>query len=218
MNDLYWLPGGNRSLKNEYAIIYETTFDMNQKLSDPLNLKYVLTVFRYNIKDMIQWHQGEFSYWTPDNIGNVNSTGGESSLSLDFVQNRLNANLRVSYSFTKSVSGGSDIENDNTKGKQLMYIPENQAKVLFRVGYKNVYSSWTANFTGKRFIYADNSKYLPCYFINNLSTGLKFILKGSSINMTFNIDNLFDINYQTIAYYPLPGRSFYIKILFQFVK
>lgn len=218
MNDIYWVPGGNPGLKNEYAIIYETSYEMNQRISDPLHLKYVLTVFRYNIKDMIQWHQGEFSYWTPDNIENVNSTGGETSLSLNFVKNKLNANMRAGYSFTKSVSGGSDIENDNTKGKQLMYIPENQAKAFIRVGYKNVYSSWTANFTGKRYIYADNSKYLPGYFVNNVSTGIKFNMKETSINITFNIDNLFNINYQTIAYYPLPGRSFYVKILFQLVK
>jgi outer membrane cobalamin receptor len=218
MNDMYWVPGGNPGLKNEYAIIFETSYEMNQKISDPLSLKYVLTVFRYNIKDMIQWHQGEFSYWTPDNIQNVNSTGGETSLSLDFVQNKLNANLRASYSFTKSVSGGSDIENDNTRGKQLMYIPENQAKAFFRIGYKNVYSSWSSNFTGKRYIYADNSKYLPGYFVNNVSTGIKFNIKATSINLAFNIDNLFNINYQTIAYYPLPGRSFFLKILFQLIK
>jgi len=218
MNDMYWVPGGNADLKNEYAFIYEMTYEMVQKISDPLILKYDLTIFRYNIKDMIQWHQGEFSYWTPDNIANVKSTGGESSISLDYKRNHLNANLRASYSLTRSVSDGSMIENDNTTGKQLMYVPENQVKVLFRIGLKKIYSSWAADFTGKRYIYADNSKYLPCYFVNNITAGIKFKVKGSLIDMNFNIDNLFDINYQSIAYYPLPGRSFFLKILIQLVK
>ena len=218
MNDMYWVPGGNADLKNEYAFIYEMTYEMVQKISDPLILKYDLTIFRYNIKDMIQWHQGEFSYWTPDNIANVKSTGGESSISLDYKRNHLNANLRASYSLTRSVSDGSMIENDNTTGKQLMYVPENQVKVLFRIGLNKIYSSWAADFTGKRYIYADNSKYLPCYFVNNITAGIKFKVKGSLIDMNFNIDNLFDINYQSIAYYPLPGRSFFLKILIQLVK
>jgi iron complex outermembrane receptor protein len=99
-----------------------------------------------------------------------------------------------------------------------MYMPENQAKGLFRIGIKNIYSSLAAIFTGKRYITVDNSKYLQSYFINNFSAGIKFNLKSSSIDMNFNIDNLFNINYQSIAYYPLPGRSYFIKILFQIVK
>jgi outer membrane cobalamin receptor len=51
-----------------------------------------------------------------------------------------------------------------------------------------------------------------------VSTGIKFNMKGTSINLTVNIDNLFDINYQTIAYYPLPGRSFFIKLMFHLEK
>ena len=82
MNDLFWVPGGNPGLKNEYALIYEISYEMNQKISNPLNLKYDLSAFRYNIKDMIQWHPGEFSYWTADNIQKVNSSGVESSVSL----------------------------------------------------------------------------------------------------------------------------------------
>ncbi len=218
MNDMFWVPGGNHDLKNEYALIYEISYEMNQKISNPLNLKYDLSVFRYNIKDMIQWHPGEYSYWTADNIANVNSTGGESSVSLDYIHNNINSSLKAGYSFTRVIAVGSKNENDNSVGKQLMYMPENQANASFRIGFKNIYSSWVVNFNGIRYITVDNSKYLPGYFINNLSTGLKFTLKGSSIDMNFNIDNLFNINYQSIAYYPLPGRSYIVKILVQIIK
>jgi iron complex outermembrane receptor protein len=99
-----------------------------------------------------------------------------------------------------------------------MYIPENKSNATFRIGYKNIYSSWVANLIGQRYITVDNSKYLPGYFINNVSTGIKFTLKSSSVDMNFNMDNLFNINYQSIAYYPLPGRTYFVKILFQIVK
>jgi vitamin B12 transporter len=218
MNDMYWVPGGNPELKNEYAYIYELVYEMNQKISDRLNIKYDLSVFRYNIKDMIEWHPGEYSYWTADNIENVNSTGCESSVSLDYAHNNLKASMKADYSLTRAVQGGAKMENVNLAGEQIMYIPENQAKGLFRIGFKNIYSSWAANFTGKRYITVDNSQYLQSYFINNFSTGIKFNLKSSSIDMNFNIDNIFNINYQSIAYYPLPGRSYFLKLLFQIVK
>ena len=65
---------------------------------------------------------------------------------------------------------------------------------------------------------ADNSKYLPGYLINNFTTGIKVPVKASFIDLNINIDNIFNIDYQSIAYYPLPGRSYSLKILVQIIK
>ena len=56
------------------------------------------------IKDMIQWHPGEYSYWTADNIQNVNSSGLESSVSLDYKINNITSGFNAGYSFTKATS------------------------------------------------------------------------------------------------------------------
>jgi outer membrane cobalamin receptor len=148
----------------------------------------------------------------------VNSSGVESSVSLNYLQNNINASLRAGYSYTRAISNGSDIENDMSAGKQLLYIPENKANAILRIAYKNVYSSWIANVTGKRYITVDNSDYLPDYFINSLSTGIKFVRKSTSVDVNFDIDNIFDVYYQSIAYYPLPGRSYSLKVLIQIIK
>ena len=211
MNDLFWLPGGNPDLKNEYAFIYEASFEMDQIISDPLHLKYDLTVFRYNIKDMILWHQGEYSYWTPDNITAARSAGAESTVSLDYILNHMNATLKACYTYTRATGAGSGQE-------QLMYIPVNQANASLRFGYKKIYASWLASLTGVRYIMTDNSKYLPGYLINNFTTGIKVPLKASLIDLNINIDNIFNVDYQSIAYYPLPGRSYSLKILVQIIK
>ena len=58
MNEMFWVPGGNPDLKNEYAFIYELTYEMNQKIYDPLKFKYDISIFHNSIKDMIQWHPG----------------------------------------------------------------------------------------------------------------------------------------------------------------
>lgn len=218
MNDMFWVPGGNPNLKNEYAFIYELAYLMNEKISGPLRFDYDLTLYHNSIKDMIQWHPGEFSYWTADNIQKVNSSGVESSASLVYARNNLNTSMKASYSYTKAIAGGSKEGNDTSIGRQLMYIPENQANISFRIAFKNFYSSWLANFTGKRYTTVDNSKYLQKYFINNLLSGIKLPLRDSIIDLNFSIDNLFNVNYQSIAYYPLPGRSYFIKILVQLVK
>jgi vitamin B12 transporter len=218
MNDIFWFPGGNPDLKNEYAFSYELTYDMNQKVSAPLTLNYNLTIFRNNIKDMIQWHPGEYSYWTADNIQTVNSMGFESSLHLDFKVNNFKTVFNTVYTFTKAASGGSGSNKDTFKGKQLMYIPENNVNTSILFRYRSFYSSWVTIFNGRRYVTVDNSRYLPAYLLNNFMAGLKLNLKRNSLDMNFNIENLFNVNYQTIAYYPLPGRTFSLKILLQLVK
>ena len=218
LNDMFWTPGGNPALKNEYAFIYELTYGMNQQISRPLKLKYEVSIFRNTIKDMIQWHPGKYSYWTADNIQNVNSMGLESSLSLDYKYNNFRSGFKFSYSFTKATIANSNENNDISKDKQLEYIPENKANTTLILNYKIFYLSWFTIMTGKRYITVDNSKYLPGYFLNNILTGVKLKFNGNFLDINFNIDNIFNVNYQSIAYYPLPGRSYLIKILVQLVK
>lgn len=218
MNEMFWLPGGNPDLKNEYAFIYELIYEMDQPISAPLKMKYDLSVFSNNIKDMILWHPGEYSYWTADNIQNVKSAGLESSFTVDYFLNNITSSLSAGYSFTKTISASSATSDELSSDKQLIYIPRNQANASFRLCIKNIYSIWTANYTGKRFITADNSRFLPDYLLNNLCTGIKLHRKGALIDINLNIENLFDINYQSIAYYPLPGRYFLAKIIFQLSK
>lgn len=211
LNDMFWVPGGNPKLKNEYAFMYELNYEMEQKISFPMTLKYDLSIFRNTIKDMIQWHPGEYSYWTADNIQNVNTMGLESSFSLDYAVNNLTARFNAGYSFTRAITGKSDENNPVSSGKQLMYIPENQANASLRMCYGNLYFSWLANMTGR-------TGYLPGYFLNNIIACIKLNLKSNSIDFNFNVDNLFNVNYQTIDFYPLPGRSYSIKILIQILK
>jgi vitamin B12 transporter len=218
MNDIFWVPGGNPHLKNEYAFIYELTYEMNKKVSSLWTLNYDLTFFRNTIKDMIQWRPGEYSYWTADNIRNVNSMGLESVFHLNYKVNNFKSVFNAGYTLTKAATGGSGNNTDTSKGKQLIYVPENQINTSICINYRSFYSSWVTIYTGRRFITVDNSRYLPAYLLNNFLAGIKLNLKRNSFDMNFNIENLFNINYQTIAYYPLPGRSFTIKILIQLVN
>jgi len=86
------------------------------------------------------------------------------------------------------------------------------------MNYKKLYTSWNVIMTGKRYLTADNSDYLPGYMLNNLITGLRLSGKGNTVDLNLQIDNIFNITYQTIAYYPLPGRFYSLKLLLQILK
>jgi iron complex outermembrane receptor protein len=218
MNDLYYPYSGNADLRNEYAFTYELTYKMDQKISSILNSKVELSLFHSSIKDMIQWNPVSSNFWTPGNINRVNSTGIESEISMTYSVNKFTTSLYVGYSLTKSFPEISDSPSDNSVGKQLIYIPINQANSSVRFTYGEFYTSLTTSLTGLRYTTKDDLAYLPYYIITNSITGIKLPLRKTSIDFSFNINNLFDYNYQSIAYYPMPGRSYFVKILFQLLK
>ncbi len=215
MNDLFWPYVGNPDLKNEYSYNSELTYEMNQKASSRLNIKSDLAVFHNSIKDMILWHS-EGNTLKVDNISSVKTAGLESSLSMIYSINKFSAQLNAGYSFTKATNLST--------GKQLIYVPENQATGAIRLAFRNFYSLFDANLVGIRYLTTDNSDnlpgqdYLPTYILNNIMVGMKLPINDTSIDIDFSIENLFDINYQSISQYPLPGRSYLIKILFQLIK
>jgi len=216
MNDRFWNPGGNPNLKNEYAYSYEIGYKLDQQIYPSVTLSSEVNHFNNYIRDMIQWRPGESYYWVADNIGSVNSNGFESSVSVKYLLNNLSVNLNAEYSYTKARN--TDKVTSETRGKQLIYIPENQVNGSFRVTYKNIYANWITNFTGRTYTTADNSGFLHGYTINSIAGGVKFNFKENFVDLRFNIENIFNVSYQTIAYYPQPGRSYFLILSFHLEK
>jgi len=212
MNDRYWNPGGNPDLKNEYAYSYELGYKLDHKVSTTVTLGSELNYFNNYIRDMIQWIPGESYFWVTENIRSVNSSGFELTASMKYKADRLIVNLNTGYSYTRAIEINSEVpEND---GKQLIYIPENKAYGSVNFGYKNIYTIWVANFTGTTYTTADHSHYLNSYIINDLTSGIKFHLDKCVLDIRFKIENIFDISYQTIEYYPQPGRNYFLTLSF----
>ena len=215
MNDRYWNPGGNSGLKNEYVWQYEAGYKLSQTISPSVSADAEITCFTSMIRDMILWKPGAYSYWIAENIGKVNASGLESVFAIKYRLNRLDARLNAGYSYTRSVSG-TKADKDNVK--QLMYIPENQANGSIHITYGDLYLFWITNYTGKRYITPDNSVNLPGYVLNNIVTGLKLDLRKTTADINFKVENLFNQSYQTIAWHPQPGRSYFISLSVQIIK
>jgi iron complex outermembrane receptor protein len=217
MNDLYYQPWGNQDLKNEYADIYEVTYEMNHSFSRSFKIKSELSLYRNLIKDMILWHI-EGNNLSVDNINRVKTTGLEENISMTYSVNKILVQLNGAYSFTKATTVVSYLNEDVAIGKQLMYVPEHQVNSSLRFYYRSFYSSWELNMTSNRYTTSSNTVFLPGYLLNNLITGLKIPFHKTAIDLNFSINNLFDVNYQSIVLYPMPGRSYTVKFLFQLYK
>jgi vitamin B12 transporter len=217
LNDLYWNPGGNPELRNEYSYSGEISWDIKSEINKALMLESEISIYSNRIRDMIQWRPGEHSYWSPVNINSVNTTGIESGLNLNYKINRLSVRLTGVYAFTSAhvINSGDD---NNINGKQLIYVPENLFNSCIKINFRSFYYSWTVSFTGKRYTIADNTHYLPGFTLNNSIIGIKIKSGKNSFDLNLKADNIFGTTYQTIAYHPMPGRSFLFTITYHRIK
>ncbi|MBA4321956.1 MAG: hypothetical protein C0408_03990, partial [Odoribacter sp.] len=217
LNDMYWNPGGNRSLKNEYSYSGELTYEMKGKISSSLSFNTQLSLYLISIDNMIKWKPGEFGYWSPSNILKANSKGAEETISLTYVYNSLKIKLSAKYAWNRAQIIKS-LDGEVAAGRQIVYTPEHLFNSGIRAGFKNYSVSWMSSFTGKRYTTADNSDYLSGYFLNNASAGVKLASGKNSYDINLKADNLFNVNYQAIAWYPMSRRSFILSIIYQFSR
>jgi vitamin B12 transporter len=211
LNDMYWNPGGNLSLKNEYSYSGELTYEMSTNNSLPLNFNSQVSLYRISIDNMIKWAPGDLGYWSPINIYKAISSGIDGNISMTYIQNSLKIRFNVKYAWNQAhIIKPQD--GDLVSGKQIVYTPEH----MLNTGIKTDYKIFCFSFTGIRYTSTDNSDYLSGYLLNNVSTGIKVKSGRNSFEVNLKVDNLFNVNYQTIAWYPMPGRSFNLSIIYQF--
>lgn len=218
MNDMHWYPGGNPDLKNEYSLSCELIFSADHKFWESLKLRQDITFFGTSIRNMIQWQPGEYTYWTAKNIRSVNTSGIETSANAVYTGRILNLALNVNYSYTKAVELNSQNSENEKNSFQLIYVPRNLARTSLRIGFQKYYVTFVTNFTGRRYITVDNSEYLPGYAVSDIVSGIRINRSNTIFDMSFSVENLLNAEYQTIAYYPQPGRSFLIRLMLQFNK
>lgn len=218
LNDMYWSPGGNRDLKNESGTTAELTWEMTNFRNSPFMLKNDITFFRNNISNLIQWRPGSLSWWEAVNLGSVMTSGLETGTIMSFSLSKVSLSLNAGYVYTKARSKERNGESTYPAGRQLVYVPENQLNFVLMMNWKKFHAAFNTDYTGRRYLTADNSVYLPQYAVSGINLGAR--LKGTrhSTDFSLSIENLFDASYQNMAYYPMPGRNLFLSVSYQFKK
>lgn len=215
LNDLYWSPGGNKDLKSESGYSAEITLDLSNLIAGSIIVGTDLTIFHNHIKELIQWRPGEYSYWQADNIEDLVSDGLEANMNIAFKGNMYS--IRMNSGYTRTISGirGKRSPENPAKRLQLIYVPADMFNMVFRAERRNLYTAVRINHTGKRFTDADNSRYLPSFTVADFDIGIKIALRKTLSDICLSVDNIFNIDYQNIAYYPMPRRNFMASVIFQ---
>lgn len=216
LNDLYWIPGGNPDLVAEKSIT--TDLSLKRQLSfNKVKVKSQITVFYNHIENYILWKPSQFGYWQPTNLDAVYTRGINGTLQTE-VGGKWRKKFNLNYAFTQSRSLHQINQYDRSKNKQLIYLPEHQITSSLDLAYRSYYLNCNYQFFSVRYLTSDHSDYLPYYQIVDLTLGYKLQLEKSKFNFALAVQNLFDEEYQAIAWRPMPGRNYLLKLTYELPK
>ena len=216
LNDLYFLPGGNKDLRKESGWSYDAGLSFAIGKSQSYSLSGSATWFESRIHDWIIWLPSPMGYYKPSNIALVHSYGVE--LKADFAVQlgqdwRMDVN--ATYSWTPSIDYGENLsEADRSYGKQLVYIPLHSAAATAALKWRSWSLLYKWCYYSERYTMSSNdimlTGKLPEYFMNNLSLEKGFSTRWADLTLKGSVNNLFDEEYMSVLSRPMPGINFEI--------
>ncbi len=207
LNELYFIPGGNATLKPEKALQGEIFFQ--QTLFNSVKLK-ILPHYSY-YTDWILWQPTSFGYWESKNIRTIHIMGTDEIISY---QHNFNLKITINHLLKHTMLFVSGKDNDYTI-HHLPYIPMHNIVYSNHTTIKQLQIRNEVVYHSQRypFIYNNNMPLQP-YFIFN--TSVFFAIR--SFTFSIGIDNVFNQTYQNIIWRAMPGRIFRISVQFKTMK
>jgi len=211
LNDLYWQPGGNPSLRPELG--WSAELGLRQQINlggqeQEISLGY----FQQEVEDWIIWLPGSAGFWSPENLLAVSSRGLEAKLKMSTHYRLHQLRLQADYAWVKSVHTRVGPGQENRLNKQLIYVPEHQLRAQLWYQYKRFFGGLLYNFTGQRFVNSDHSSALDPYQLNHLQAGISKNFRKTEISLGLQVNNLFNTSYQAVLWRPMPGRYYLINL------
>ena len=200
-NDLYWQGSGNPNLKAERSLQAELGQEL--KLG---SFSLAATGYYMEITDLIQWTP-TMGNWSPENVGEVVSYGGEGAIAFNKKFGNHEVDFRSTYGYTVSENQKND--------KQLIYVPYHKSASNFAYAYKRLGFNYQHVFNGSVYILSDNSEKLKEYQVSNAGINYQFG-KKTTCDIGFRVLNIWNENYQSVSKRPLPGRNYTINLTLNF--
>lgn len=199
-NDLFWINAGNKELKAEQSHQIELGNYLHYK-----QWKIQVTGYFNDINDMIHWVPVSGPLFKPVNEEHIQTYGVETLWGWEksFKEDRLHWNVTYAYTISK----------DKRTGRQLVYVPYHKATVVARYTRKRFELSYQMVYNGRVFLQSDNDlgATLPGYGVHNMEASYQ-MGKHDTFRIGGKVRNLFDISYQNVERYEMPGINFSIFV------
>jgi outer membrane cobalamin receptor len=211
LNDMFWEFYGNPDIKTEtnYSCEIGSTWNSGKSFRK-FFIEASLSGYYSLISDMITWlPDTTTNLYRPKNVPEVLARGVEFGLNLKWEVLRFNLGIVANYNFCRSTYEKVDLASDSVKlGKQLMYIPVNTLNATISLERWKFYCNYNFYYVSDRYTGNDNLTYMPAYYISNIIFGKNINLRNFILSLQLEINNLMDLDYQSISNRPMPGINY----------
>lgn len=217
LNDRFWQPGGNPDLHPEKGL--SSTAGLTGNFSyKHWSFRYSAQVFLTQLNHALIWLPGTDGVYHAANIHAIESIGTDASLEASLQLGKWKGSLRFMPVYTSSVITKTDASYSSALNKQLVYTPRILYKGQLMINYGQFGLQYFHQYTGYRYVTVDHSQFLDPFDVAEVFLSWEGKIFNNGITISGGIKNIYDNNYQVIAWRAMPGRSFQARILFTFAK
>jgi iron complex outermembrane receptor protein len=219
LNDLYFEPYGNPDLIPETDYALEGGMVYNFRKNDgSFFIETELTGYYSKMINLILWRPTASGNFEPVNISEVHARGVETGLNITWNIYRFKFSFTSSYNYCLSTNAKTTFPGDSSVGKQLIYTPVHTLNSTLSINRSGFYCSYVFSYNSERYTSPDNSTFMPGYYLSNIILGKNFQRKKFILSLQLHLNNLFDLDYQSIVNRPMPGRNYALTLKFNFRK
>ena len=215
--DLYYLRMGNTDLVPEKTSQYNLGLTWSASCGNWLKHVDVSVDGYYNtVKDKIVALPTMY-IWKMMNMGEVDIKGVDVNLSAEFpLPLKMSLLLGSTYSYQYAVDI-TDVEAKNYKD-QIPYTPRHSGTISASLENPWVNISYVMKAVGERYALPQNiaQNKIDSYIEQSLSLNKDFKFSFCKLRLQGELINLANVNYDVIQYYPMPGRSWRLSLIFSY--
>lgn len=212
LNDLYYTQVGNRNLKPEYTRQLDFGAEYNLVSANWL-ASIQADCYVNHVDDRIVCLPLRGTYtWSMMNYGETFCRGLNSTASFRYLTGRWNFSLITSITWQRDLNR-TNPDDPDTFNRPICYSPALSSGVTAIAAWRDISLTVSEIHVGKRmWSYADPDDILHPY--NNVD--VKLAASFRRLLVSFEVNDLFDIQYEHIPRYPMPGRNFRLTTTYIF--
>lgn len=217
MNELFWMPGGNPLLRPELG--YHGRAGILLLLGRETRTVWRIepAVYASRVSDWIQWVPAEGSVWTPVNYRKVQTQGVELHAVCEHRTDYDRTKWKLETRWNMNDVFWLDSTSAHTQ-RRMIYTPRftgyqgvtvEHGVHAITLGYRCVSERFTDEMNTPH-------RALAAYGLCNVWYSASLKIHGAQVQLSCGVDNVFDVAYETLRLYAMPGRVLRAGLEFSF--
>lgn len=211
-NDRYWGEEGRTDLEAENGYSLEIGHKFQHKLKQG-SVEFDVAGFYMKVDDWIAWKPAG-SLWRPYNLKQVESSGIEFCSKITQRINAFELEAGGMYAYNKTTLLKGISEDDPSVDYQLPYTPKHRAVLYANLIYKTYRLSVNNSYTGFRYGVDVINEKVDDFLLTDVQLSKNISLGRQLLSVEAQVLNVFDVDYQNVKRYAMPGRNYLLSINF----